>query len=32
MAIVWDDLDEHIGIESLLAGKSSGESDRSFEH
>lgn len=30
-AIAWDDLDEHIGIESLLAGKSSGESDRSFE-
>jgi hypothetical protein len=30
-AIAWDDLDEHIGIEGLLAGKSSGESDRSFE-
>ena len=29
--IAWDDLDEHIGIEGLLAGKSSGESDRSFE-
>ena len=31
MAIAWDDLDEHIGIEGLLSGKSSGESDRSFE-
>ena len=31
-AIAWDDLDEHIGIEGLLAGKSSGESDRSFEY
>ena len=30
-AIAWDDLDEHIGIEGLLAGKSSGESDRSFK-
>ena len=30
-AIAWDDLDEHIGIEGLLSGKSSGESDRSFE-
>ena len=30
-AIAWDDLDEYIGIEGLLAGKSSGESDRSFE-
>ena len=30
-AIAWDDLDEHIGIEGLLAGKSSGESDRSFQ-
>jgi hypothetical protein len=30
-AIAWDDLNEHIGIEGLLAGKSSGESDRSFE-
>ena len=29
--IAWDDLDEHIGIEGLLAGKPSGESDRSFE-
>jgi hypothetical protein len=31
MAIAWDNLDEHIGIEGLLAGKSSGESDRAFE-
>jgi hypothetical protein len=31
MAIARDDLDEHIGIEGLLAGKSSGESDRAFE-
>ncbi|UXE63189.1 MAG: DUF2442 domain-containing protein [Woronichinia naegeliana WA131] len=30
-AIAWDDLDEHIGIDGLLAGKSSGESDRSFK-
>jgi hypothetical protein len=30
-AIAWDDLDEHIGIEGLLAGKSNGESDRSFK-
>jgi hypothetical protein len=30
-AIAWDDLDEHIGIEGLLAGKSSWESDRSFK-
>ncbi len=30
-AIEWVDLDEHIGIEGLLAGRQSGESDRSFE-
>ena len=30
-AIAWDALDEHIGVEGLLAGKSSGESDRSFQ-
>ena len=30
-AIEWVDLDEHIGIEGLLAGKRSGESQRSFE-
>lgn len=30
-AIEWPVLDEHIGIEGLLAGKQSGESQRSFE-
>ena len=30
-AIEWVDLDEHIGIEGLLAGRRSGESQRSFE-
>lgn len=30
-AIGWVDLDEHIGIEGLLAGRQSGESHRSFE-
>jgi hypothetical protein len=30
-AIEWVDLDEHIGIEGLLAGRRSGESRRSFE-
>ena len=30
-AIAWDDLDKHIGVEGLLVGKSSGESDRSFQ-
>jgi len=30
-AIEWPDLDEHIGIEGLLAGRSSGESRQSFE-
>lgn len=29
-AIAWPSLDEHIGIEGLLAGKPSGESQRSF--
>jgi len=29
--IEWVDLDEHIGIEGLLAGKCSGESSKSFE-
>lgn len=29
-AIEWPDLDEHIGIEGLLAGRRSGESDESF--
>jgi hypothetical protein len=30
-AVEWPDLDEHIGIEGLLAGSRSGESDRSFQ-
>ena len=30
-AIEWVDLDEHIGVEGLLAGRRSGESQRSFE-
>jgi hypothetical protein len=30
-AIEWTDLDEHIGIEGLLAGRRSGESKQSFE-
>ena len=30
-AIEWSDLDEHIGIEGLLAGRRSGESKNSFE-
>jgi hypothetical protein len=30
-AIEWVDLDEHIGIEGLLAGRKSGESHNSFE-
>lgn len=30
-AIEWPDLDEHIGIEGLLAGRRSSESPRSFE-
>jgi hypothetical protein len=29
-AIEWPDLDEHIGIEGLLAGHRSGESEKSF--
>ncbi|MBI4586139.1 MAG: DUF2442 domain-containing protein [Planctomycetes bacterium] len=29
-AIEWPDLDEHIGIEGLLAGRRSGESQKSF--
>jgi hypothetical protein len=28
--IGWPDLDEHLSIESILAGRSSGESERSF--
>lgn len=30
-AIEWPDLDEHIDIEGLLAGRQSGESPKSFE-
>ncbi len=30
-AIEWPELDEHIGIEGLLAGRPSGESQRSLE-
>lgn len=30
-AIEWPDLDEHIGVEGLLAGRRSGESQESFE-
>ena len=30
-AIEWPDLDEHIGIEGLLAGRRSGESQSSFD-
>ena len=29
-AIEWPDLDEHIGVEGLLAGRRSGESKESF--
>ena len=31
-AIEWPDLDEHIGIEGLRAGRRSGESEKSFQH
>ena len=30
-AIEWSDLDEHIGIEGLLAGRRSGENQQSLE-
>ncbi len=30
-AIEWPDLDEHIGIEGLLAGRHSGESEQSLQ-
>jgi hypothetical protein len=30
-AIEWPDLDEHIGIEGLLAGRRSGESQKSLD-
>jgi hypothetical protein len=29
-AIEWPDLDEHIGVEGLVAGRRSGESEASF--
>jgi len=29
-AIEWPDIDEHISVEGLLAGRRSGESERSF--
>ena len=29
-AVEWPDLDEHVGIEGILAGRRSGESERSF--
>jgi hypothetical protein len=31
-AIEWPDLDEHIGVEGLLAGRRSGESEASLSH
>jgi hypothetical protein len=31
-AIEWPDIDEHIGIEGLLAGRKSGESSKSLQH
>jgi hypothetical protein len=30
-AIEWPDLDEHIGVEGILAGRPSGESAQSFK-
>ncbi|HIK34019.1 MAG TPA: DUF2442 domain-containing protein [Oscillatoriales cyanobacterium M59_W2019_021] len=30
-AIEWVDLDEHIGVEGLIAGRRSGESQKSFD-
>jgi hypothetical protein len=30
-AIEWPDLDEHIGVEGVLAGRRSGESEASFK-
>ncbi|QYO62508.1 DUF2442 domain-containing protein [Leptolyngbya sp. 7M] len=30
-AIEWPDLDEHIGVEGLLAGRQSGESQQSLQ-
>jgi hypothetical protein len=31
-AIEWPDLDEHIGVDGLLAGRRSGESAKSLQH
>lgn len=31
-AIHWPDLDEYIGVEGLIAGRRSGESEKSFQH
>lgn len=30
-AIGWPDLDEHLSVESILAGRQSGESQKSFQ-
>lgn len=30
-AVGWPDLDEHLSVESILAGRSSGESQHSFQ-
>ena len=30
-AMEWPDLDEHVGVEGLLAGRRSGESERSLQ-
>ncbi|MDY6784826.1 MAG: DUF2442 domain-containing protein [Cyanobacteriota bacterium] len=30
-AVEWADIDEHIGVEGLLAGRRSGESQQSFQ-
>jgi hypothetical protein len=30
-AVEWPDLDEHVGVEGLLAGRRSGESERSLQ-
>jgi hypothetical protein len=31
-AMEWPDVDEHIGVEGLLAGRRSGESPKSLQH
>jgi hypothetical protein len=30
-AVEWPDLDEHIGVEGLVAGRKSGEAEKSFQ-